>query len=84
MYPTNQFETPRKPDGLGGIKEFGGDGGGREDMMNPGAGYDSVFRSRPKVGNSPRESFGGGVESPLDRLGEGWEGVVDFKGADGF
>lgn len=84
VYPTNQFETPRKPDGvhgslLGGIKEFGdgGLGGGREDvMMSPGAGYDSVFRSRPKVGNSPRESFGGGVESPLDRLGEGRDGVV--------
>lgn len=75
VYPTNQFETPRKLDGhgLGGIKES--EIGGREDVMSPGAGYDSVFRSRPRVGNSPRESFDGdvgwGVDSPLARLGEG-------------
>ena len=89
VYPTNQFETPRKPDAhgslLGGIKEFGdGGGGAREDMMGPGAGYDSVFRSRPKVGNSPTGSlegdgaWEGGVESPLARLGEGRDGVVEF------
>lgn len=45
-YPTNQFETPRK---FGAAKELTPP----DELFSPGAGYDSVFKSRPKVGFSP-------------------------------
>jgi len=47
VYPANQFETPRKQ--MPRIKEFTPP----EELFSPGAGYDSVFKSRPKVGFSP-------------------------------
>jgi len=47
VYPTNQFETPRKQ--MPRIEEFTPP----EELFSPGAGYDSVFKSRPKVGFSP-------------------------------
>lgn len=50
VYPTNQFETPRKQ--MPRIKEFTPP----EELFSPGAGYDSVFKSRPKVGFSPATS----------------------------
>ena len=46
IYPTNQFETPRK---FGAAKELTPP----DELFSPGAGYDSVFKSRPKVGFSP-------------------------------
>ena len=47
IYPTNQFETPRKQ--MAQIKEFTPP----EELFSPKAGYDSVFKSRPKIGFSP-------------------------------
>ncbi len=47
VYPTNQFETPRKEMPM--IEEFTPP----EELFSPGAGYDSVFKSRPRVGFSP-------------------------------
>lgn len=47
VYPTNQFETPRKQ--MSRIKELTPP----EELFSPGAGYESVFKSRPKVGFSP-------------------------------
>ena len=46
IYPTNQFETPKKQTS----KQFVTP---PEELFSPGAGYDSVFKSRPKVGFSP-------------------------------
>ena len=46
IYPVNQFETPHKP---GWGKELTPP----EELFSPKAGYDSVFKSRPKVGFSP-------------------------------
>ena len=77
IYPTNQFETPRK---MGMVAELTPP----EELFSPGAGYDSVFKSRPKIAMSPTEtpepelvdetiesgdaSLGGLEESPLARL----------------
>ena len=77
IYPTNQFETPRK---LGMLSELTPP----DELFSPGAGYDSVFKSRPKIAMSPTgtpepwlgdenggsEDVGaGGLEdSPLARL----------------
>ncbi|KAL9630000.1 MAG: hypothetical protein Q9164_006628 [Protoblastenia rupestris] len=71
-YPRNQFETPRKQTTFAELTP-------PEELFSPGAGYDSVFKSRPKIGLSPDASLegsinggdvdGGGLEdSPLGRL----------------
>lgn len=65
-FPRNPFETPKKQ--MPRIKEFETPPG---ELFSPGAGYDSVFKSRPKVGFSPVASpvFGGegGEEEILGR-----------------
>lgn len=49
VYPTNQFETPRR-------QQMDQKMTPPEELMSPGAGYDSVFKSRPKVAFSPTNS----------------------------
>ena len=49
IYPTNQFETPRRPIMVHKMTP-------PDELMSPGAGYDSVFKSRPKVALSPTTS----------------------------
>ena len=50
IYPTNPFETPRKQASkMKGLTP-------PEELFTPGAGYDSVFKSRPKVAFSPAAS----------------------------
>ena len=73
-YPTNQFETPKKH--LGRVAERTPP----EELFGAGAGYDSVFKSRPKIALSPIPSpsvdegsetdgaEGEGGESPLARM----------------
>ncbi len=50
IYPTNQFETPKKQ--LSMVEEATPP----EVLFSPGAGYDSVFKSRPKIAVSPTPS----------------------------
>lgn len=57
LYPTNQFETPKRQ--LEMVTEMTPPG----ELFSPGAGYDSVFKSRPKIAYSPRPSFGPGDDS---------------------
>ena len=60
IYPTNPFETPRKQvSKMKGLTP-------PEELFTPGAGYDSVFKSRPKVAFSPA-----GSPSPSPGLEEG-------------
>lgn len=60
IYPTNPFETPRKQMKMGkGLTP-------PEELFTPGAGYDSVFKSRPKVAFSPV-----GTPEPEPELGGG-------------
>ena len=47
LYPTNQFETPKRQ--LEKVMESTPP----EELFSPGAGYDSVFKSRPKIAQSP-------------------------------
>lgn len=50
IYPTNPFETPRKQQQkMKGLTP-------PEELFTPGAGYESVFKSRPKVAYSPAPS----------------------------
>ncbi|KAF6240925.1 hypothetical protein HO173_000717 [Letharia columbiana] len=49
-YPTNQFETPKRQ--LERVTELTPP----EELFSPGAGYDSVFKSRPKIAYSPNPS----------------------------
>ena len=49
-YPTNQFETPKRQ--LPRVTELTPP----EELFSPGAGYDSVFKSRPKIALSPNRS----------------------------
>lgn len=69
VYPTNQFETPGKQ--LDRVKELTPP----EELFSLGAGYDSVFKSRPKVTFSPTPSPapGGSPEMTVGRD----EGAVD-------
>ena len=71
LYPTNQFETPRKQ--MQEIKELKTP---PEELFSPGAGYDSVFKSRPKVGFSPVASPAYD-SSPLPDDASGLPGNVD-------
>ncbi|KAL6717245.1 hypothetical protein ACLMJK_005160 [Lecanora helva] len=67
LYPTNQFETPEKPQTQSSNKTP------PEELFSPGAGYDSVFKSRPKVGFSPVASpVLGSEESGVDRGEDRW------------
>ena len=50
IYPTNQFETPKRQ--LERVMELTPP----EKLFSPGAGYDSVFKSRPKIALSPTPS----------------------------
>ncbi len=50
IYPTNQFETPKKQ--LSMVEEATPP----EVLFSPGAEYDSVFKSRPKIAVSPTPS----------------------------
>ena len=59
LYPTNQFETPKRQQ-LDRVTERTPP----EELFSPGAGYDSVFKSRPKIALSP---------DPSPRLGDGSE-----------
>ena len=70
LYPTNQFETPRKhqPPAFNELTP-------PEELFSPGAGYDSVFKSRPKVGFSPTTSLAPGDGPQL--LSEVENGYVD-------
>ena len=67
IYPTNQFETPRKQTN----KQFVTP---PEELFSPGAGYDSVFKSRPKVGFSP-------VASPAPGDGDGGDEGLEGEGS---
>ena len=71
-YPRNQFETPRKQTTFAELTP-------PEELFSPGAGYDSVFKSRPKIGLTPDASLEGSIygedvdgegleDSPLGRL----------------
>ena len=53
VYPTNQFETPKKQqlDKISELKTTP-----PNELFSPGAGYDSVFKSRPKIALSPNLS----------------------------
>ena len=53
IYPTNQFETPKKQqlDKISELKVTPPD-----ELFSSGAGYDSVFKSRPKIALSPNPS----------------------------
>ena len=59
LYPTNQFETPKRHQ-LDRVTERTPP----EELFSPGAGYDSVFKSRPKIALSP---------DPSPRLGDVFE-----------
>ena len=67
LYPTNQFETPKRQ--LERVMESTPP----EELFSPGAGYDSVFKSRPKIALSPNPSprAGDGSETEGERDGEG-------------
>ncbi|KAK0511486.1 hypothetical protein JMJ35_006059 [Cladonia borealis] len=68
IYPTNPFETPRKQASkMKGLTP-------PEELFTPGAGYDSVFKSRPKVAFSPAASPS---PSPGLEEGEAMDGAGD-------
>ncbi len=48
-FPTNQFETPKRQSEIRKLTP-------PEELMSPKAGYDSVFKSRPKIALSPTTS----------------------------
>lgn len=68
LYPTNQFETPKRQ--LEKVAELTPP----EELFSPGAGYDSVFKSRPKIALSP---------NPSPRSGEYFETDDAEGGRDG-
>ena len=72
-YPTNQFETPKRQ--LERVSELTPP----EELFDPGAGYDSVFKSRPKIALSPNPSPGSGGYAEVDDA-EGEGGVGKVKG----
>ena len=70
IYPTNPFETPRKQTSkMKGLTP-------PEELFTPGAGYESVFKSRPKVAFSPAPS-----PTPLSGEREGEEGEGEGEGS---
>ena len=72
VYPTNQFETPKKQrlDQISELKTTPPD-----ELFSSGAGYDSVFKSRPKIALSPNPS-------PSPKYGEYFE-PDDAEGSGG-
>ena len=80
VYPTNQFETPKRR--LDRVTELTPP----EELFSPGAGYDSVFKSRPKIALSPNPSpianeYFETVDADGERGGDG-DGMVG-KGQSG-
>ena len=63
IYPTNQFETPKRQ--LERVTEKTPP----DELFSPGAGYDSVFKSRPKIAHSPNPSPRSGDDSQTDDAG---------------
>lgn len=57
LYPTNQFETPKRQQ-----LERVAESTPPDELFGPGAGYDSVFKSRPKIALSPNPSPSSGGE----------------------
>ena len=74
VYPTNQFETPKKP--LSSVTEVTPP----EQLFSPGAGYDSVFKSRPKIAHSPNPSPGLSESSETDEAEKGRDDDGDLEG----
>ena len=74
IYPTNQFETPKRQ--LERVTEKTPP----EELFSPGAGYDSVFKSRPKIAHSPNPSSRSGDESQTDDAGDERDGNSSFRG----
>ncbi|KAL9104385.1 MAG: hypothetical protein Q9163_000643 [Psora crenata] len=60
IYPINPFETPRTQGVITDLTP-------PEELLDPGAGYDSVFKSRPKVAFSPTAS----PEPVMDAVDDG-------------
>ena len=80
-YPTNQFETPKRQQQLDRVPELTPP----EELFSPGAGYESVFKSRPKIALSPNPSpgLGDGFETDDaggERDGDGDSGVWNGQG----
>ncbi len=74
VYPTNPFETPRRQTSkMKGLTP-------PEELFTPGAGYDSVFKSRPKVAFSPAPSPSPGLEEREEREGMDGEGSPSTRG----
>ena len=73
IYPVNQFETPGR---AGAMKELTPP----NEIFSPGAGYDSVFKSRPKVGFSPTMELDGDVDDDEDEENERMVGGRDGGG----
>ena len=71
IYPTNPFETPRKQ-----VSKMKNGLTPPEELFTPGAGYDSVFKSRPKVALSPAAS-----PLPSPGLEEGEREGMDGEGS---
>ena len=74
IYPTNQFETPKRQ--LERVTEKTPP----EELFSPGAGYDSVFKSRPKIAHSPNPSPKSGDDSQTDDAGGERDGNSGFRG----
>ena len=54
LYPTNQFETPKKQDHrLSVLSASSNDSTPREKLFSEEAEYNSIFKSRPKIAQSP-------------------------------
>jgi len=76
IYPTNQFETPRKTSVIVELTP-------PEELFSPGAGYDSVFKSRPKIAFSPSTSPVPSDNSALPGRGQGRTSAADGSQWDG-
>ena len=74
IYPTNQFETPKRQ--LERVTEKTPP----DELFSPGAGYDSVFKSRPKIAHSPNPSPRSGDDSQMDDAGGETDGNGRIRG----
>ena len=74
IYPTNQFETPKRQ--LESVTEKTPP----DELFSPGAGYDSVFKSRPKIAHSPNPSPRSGDDSQTDDAGGERDGNSRIRG----